>query len=211
MPCAICKIRREKRHCPGVHGDICAICCGEERERTVNCPFDCEYLELAHRHEALEKKDPAGVPSPDIRITNEFLQKNVQVVMTLQHALLQSALEANAIDNDAKEALDGLVRTYKTLESGLYYESRPTNPMAAAIFDGIQRRVNEIRERETERGVHKVVDGQIFKILVLLQHMEYAFNNGRPRGRCFLHNLQITLGNMAAHQAPPEATSLLVS
>jgi len=210
MACAICKTRREKRHCPGVQGEICAICCGEQREETINCPLSCEYLQMAHHHEALEKKDPAGVPNADTRITQEFLQTNVQLVVALQHALLLGAVQTNAVDNDVKEALDGLVRTYKTLDSGLYYDSRPTNPMAGGIFDAIQARVAEIRKLENDRGVHKLLESQIQKVLILLQQMEYAFNNRRSRGRCFLDNLQATLGDLAESQQPDPA-QLIVS
>jgi hypothetical protein len=211
MACAICKTRREKRHCPGVQGEICAICCGEQREETVDCPLDCEYLQIGHQHEALAKKDPAGVPNPEVRISREFLKKNVELVMALQHAIVVAAVERNAIDYDVKEALDGLTRTYKTLDSGLYYESRPSNPMAAAIFDAIQQRVAEIRKAEEERGVHKLLNSQVFTILVLLQHMEYAFNNGRKRGRCFLENLVTTMADVAQSQPPGPTSSLLVS
>jgi len=210
MACAICKTRREKRHCPGVQGDICAICCGEQREETIDCPLDCEYLQIAHRHEALEKKDPAGMPNAEVRITNDFLRKNVELVIALQHAILVASIARNAIDNDVKEALDGLARTYKTLGSGLYYESRPANPIAGAIFDAIQERVAELRKAENERGVHKILDSQILNVVVLLQQMEYAFNNGRRRGRCFLENLRNTLEDVAQEQTPAP-TSLLVS
>jgi hypothetical protein len=210
MSCAICNTRREKRQCPGIHGNICAICCGEQREETVRCPLDCEYLQTAHQHEALEKKDPAGVPNADARVDRAFLQKNVQLVVTLQHALLVAALQNEAIDNDVKEALDGLVRTYKTLGSGLYYESRPTNPMAAAVFDGIQQRVAEIRKLEDDRGMHKVTDNQVLTVLILLQQMEYAFNNRRTRGRCFLDHLRTNLRGVADQHAADPA-QLIVS
>ena len=44
MNCAICETRRPRRYCPGVRGEICAICCGTAREVTVDCPLDCPYL-----------------------------------------------------------------------------------------------------------------------------------------------------------------------
>jgi hypothetical protein len=212
MACAICNIRREKRACPGVRGQICAICCGEQREETISCPLDCEYLQIAHRKEALEKKDPAGVPNADVRIERDFLRKNAELITSLQHALLLSAFENDAIDSDIKEALDGLFKTYKTLDSGLFYESRPANPIAAAIFAALQNRVTGIRQAEGERGMHKITDSQIRSVLVLLQHMEYAFNNGRRKGRCFIHNLRTSLAGVAdPQQAQRDPASLIVS
>jgi hypothetical protein len=209
MACAICKTRREKRHCPGVQGDICAICCGEQREETVACPLDCEYLQIAHMQE-VPRKNPDNMPNPDFRVSDDFLRKNVELILSLQHALLVAALTSDAIDSDVKEALEALIRTYKTLESGIYYESRPANPMAASIFLGLQERVAEIREAESERGVHKVLDSHVLTILVFLQQMEFAFNNGRRKGRCFLNNLRATMAE-AAEQQPAEPASLIVS
>jgi hypothetical protein len=210
MACAICNNRREKRHCPGVQGEICTICCGEQREETIACPFDCEYLRIARQHENQQKKDPAGMPSPASRMSSDFMKKNVQLVTVIQHATLMASLRVNAVDNDVKEALDGLVRTYRTLESGLYYESRPANPMAAAVFDAIQHRVAELRQAESQSGVHKILDSQILTILVFLQQMEYAFNNGRKKGRCFLDNLRRALGRYSDERKPDPAP-LLVS
>jgi hypothetical protein len=210
MACAICNIRREKRHCPGLPGEICAICCGEQREETISCPLDCEYLQLAHLSESRDTKDPAGIPNRDFRLSRDFLEKNVELVIALQHALLVGAIENNAIDNDVKEALDGLVRTYRTLGSGLVYESRPSNPIAGLVYDAIQRRVTEIRDSENERGVHKLQDTQVLSIVVFLAQMEYAFNNGRKRGRSFLHNLGATMASIAAQQRP-ETSPLIVS
>lgn len=194
----------------GGSGEICAICCGEEREETVNCPLDCEYLQIAHTQEGREKKDPAGLPNRDVRVTQEFLVKNIEFVTAVQLALVGTAMGNNAIDNDVKEALDGLVRTYRTLGSGLYYESKPVNPIAAALFDVVQQRVAEVRQGENERGVHKLLDSQILSILVFLQQMEYTFNNGRKRGRAFLENLRSAMAEVL-HQPEPDPGSLIVS
>jgi hypothetical protein len=210
MACAICKTRREKRHCPGVRDEICAICCGEEREETVACPLDCEYLHIAHHQETRERKDPAAMPNHDFRISQAALEKNLELIMAMQLAILVPALDRNAIDNDVKQALDGLVRTYKTLDSGLYYDSRPANPIAAAIFDAVQQRVTELRQAENERGVHKILDSQVLTVLVFLQQMEYTFNNDRKRGRCFIDNLRTTMAGVPYGQEP-DPSPLIVS
>ena len=207
MACAICKHRREKRHCPGIQGEICAICCGEQREESIACPFECPYLEQAHERESLDH-DPAGLPNRDFPIPKNFLDKNVELLMTLQHAVLKTAIERGAVDSDAREALGGLVRTYQTMSSGLYYESRPANPIAAAMFDAVQARVAEIRKLENERGVHRLQDSQILTVLVFLQHLEYGLNNGRKRGRSFLHNLLGTMMGFAGEMQAAESAPL---
>src|SRR3954452_4557994 len=73
MACAICETRRPRRFCPGVRGDICSICCGTEREMTVHCPFECEYLQEARLHDKPATIDPAEIPNRDVRITEKFV------------------------------------------------------------------------------------------------------------------------------------------
>src|SRR5512135_3645036 len=51
VSCAICHERREKRFCPAVHDRICPICCGTEREVTLDCPSQCPYLQQARKNE----------------------------------------------------------------------------------------------------------------------------------------------------------------
>src|SRR3954447_6663195 len=72
--CAICRKRRPRRFCPGVNGDICPICCGTEREVTVNCPLDCIYLQEARHHEQLV--DVVSIPNADIKVDESFLRRN---------------------------------------------------------------------------------------------------------------------------------------
>ena len=210
MACAICNIRREKRHCPGVRGEICAICCGEQREETISCPFDCEYLRAARDREDRSGKDPAKIPNPEFRVSSNFINTNFPLIASLQEAVFMGALQVDAVDDDVKEALEGLDKTYKTLGSGLYYESRPTNPLAAGVYDAVQQRVAEIRQKESERGIHRLQDSQIHSVLMFLGQMEYALNNGRKRGRAYLDGLRETLEATPATQEP-DAGSLIVS
>ena len=49
--CPICSKRRPERFCPAKGKKICAVCCGTEREVTLDCPTDCNYLIKAHQYE----------------------------------------------------------------------------------------------------------------------------------------------------------------
>ena len=51
-----------------------------------------------------------------------------------------------AVDYDVREALEALIRTYRTLESGVYYESVPANPLAANIYRTRAERGGRISE-----------------------------------------------------------------
>src|ERR1700730_16487621 len=112
MACAICEIRRPRRFCPGVRGDICTICCGTEREETINCPLECEYLREAHQHEHGAGFDMSQAPNRDIDISEEFVTKHYQLIDYLSIELLRVMLEIpGAVDFDAREALESLIRT----------------------------------------------------------------------------------------------------
>jgi len=206
MACAICETRRPRRFCPGVRGDICAICCGAEREVSVSCPFDCEYLIAARRHEKPAEFDPASVPNQDIRVTEQFLTERQDLLTFVGNVVLGASLDTpGAVDNDVREAIEGLIRTYRTLASGVYYESLPPNPLAANIFRSVQNAIAEYRQREQqELGMSRTRDADLLGVLVFLQRLEFDRNNARPRGRAFLHSLY-TFYSERGGAAPPAA------
>jgi hypothetical protein len=186
--CRICETRKPRRSCPGVGGDICALCCGSEREVTVNCPLDCEYLLEARRHERENEVDPDQFPNRDVRITETFLRDHADLLTYSARALLEASLTTTGVgDNDVREALEAMIRTLRTAESGLIYESRPQNPYADAVVQKFQQSLEQLREHlRRELGMHTVRDAEVLGVLVFLQRMELTHNNGRRRGRAFL-------------------------
>ena len=158
----------------------------------MTCPLDCEYLRDARRHEKPAPMDATNIPNQDIRIPEKFLEENEPLLAFLGGSLAAAALEtAGACDTDARDALEALVRTYRTLQSGVYYETRPDNTLARPLFDRVQGAVAEFRKREQESlGMPKTRDGDILRLLVFLQHLEFDRHNGRPRGRAFIDLLR---------------------
>jgi hypothetical protein len=211
MTCKICELRRPKRFCPAVRGQICSLCCGREREMTLDCPLDCEYLQEARKHDRPVPVDPDQFPNQDIRITDTFLRDREQLLLAMGRAVLAAALETpGAVDYDVREALAALIRTYRTLESGLYYETRPENPVAAELCRRIQEAVAEFRKAETERlQMTKTRDNDVLGLLIFLQRLEIDRNNGRKRGRAFVDFLR---GQFPAGpgELAPASTSLIV-
>src|SRR5438874_13255272 len=103
MPCAICKTRRARRWCPGVRGESCALCCGTEREVTVDCPLDCEFLREARRHERPAVMDLEQAPNRDIRITEQFVAEHRELSAFLGRALAEAAFSTpGAVDLDLR-------------------------------------------------------------------------------------------------------------
>jgi hypothetical protein len=169
-----------------VGGDICTACCGSQREVTIDCPRDCSYLREARLHEAKPELDPALIPNQDIRLTEEFMRAQDHVLLWLTNALVRAMEGGKAVDTDAREALEALIRTYRTLESGLIYESRPQNPYAAGVQEALKKSITELRQAVTERtGMNTLRDSDVLGVLVFLQRLEYQHNNGRRRGRAF--------------------------
>ena len=162
-----------------------------EREETVSCPLDCSYLQQAHEIER-EKAPalPAGqISNPDIKVSDNFLEENEKLLGFLGSSLMEAALDTEgAIDNDAREALEALIMTYRTLQSGIYYESRPQNLLAAEICLSVREDLKAF-ERE-----HKIRDVAVLGVLVFLQRIELKLNNGRKKGRAFIDFLQGFVG-----------------
>lgn len=206
MPCKICATRRPRRFCPGVNGEICTVCCGTGREETVSCPLDCPYLREARTHEKPRDVDPKQIPNVDIEVTDSFLHRNEPLLVVLMHTLAHAMEETpGAVDYDAREALDALARTYRTRESGLYYETKPSNLLAAGIQERIQQAADEFRKNAAERyGLTTLRDADVLGALAFLQRVEYQVNNGRKRGRAFLDFLhgQLPDETPAPGQAP---------
>ena len=159
---------------------------------TLHCPLDCEYLQEARKHEHPEPVNPDQFPNQDIRMSETFLRDNEGLLVELGRTLIRAALETpGAVDNDVREALAALIRTHRTLDSGLYYETRPDNPIAAELSRRIQAAAAEFRRAETERlGMSKTRDRDVLGLLVFLQRLEIDRNNGRKLGRRFIDFLR---------------------
>ena len=207
LKCKICELRKPRRYCPGVKGDICSICCGNEREQSIDCPLDCPYLQEARQHERPLEIDPKTIPNQDIRVGDQFLHDHKELFTLTTGVVFRAAMETpGAIDYDLRDALESLIRTHRTLASGLYYDSRPVNPIAAALYDKIREGQDEAREILVQKG-RTPRDSEFLGVLVYLQREELALNNGRRRGRAFIDLLR---GMFPKYQAPAQTSSPLI-
>jgi len=190
MKCRLCDTRKPRRYCPGVSGDICSICCGDKREVTVDCPLDCQYLAEARLHEKLAEINPEEIPNRDIRVSEEFLRDHEPLLIFLGAKILEAVLATpGAVDSDVRDALESLIRTHRTLQSGLYYETKPSNLIAASIHEKVQEAIALLRKELSEKGAPALRDAEVLGTLVFLQHVALSRNNGRPRGRALISYL----------------------
>lgn len=202
MTCSLCESRKAKRYCPAVRQEICPQCCGQEREETLDCPLDCTYLLESRGRERRPGLHPDDFPHKEVRITDNFLRDNEELLTAAAQAVLTASFHTpGAVDHDARDALDALVRTYKTLESGVYYQTMPQSPLAASIVNGIQQLLQQFRQEETQRtGVTRTRDTDVLGVLVFLLRMALDEDNGRKFCKRFLHNLYL-------HFQPAQPTS----
>jgi len=202
MACAICQNRRPRRYCPGVEGEICSQCCGTEREISVTCPFECQFLQESRKRDAAPPLEVPDPPNQDIRVSEKMLEQHQDFVAFLSHHLVQAALSVPGIvDFDAREALDALIRTWRTRQSGIYYETLPQGRPGLHLYRAMQEGLEEFRRMESQNGFSKTGASTVLLALVFLQRLELDRNNGRQRGRAFLNLLWDFYG------APPKESS----
>jgi len=202
--CKLCGKRRARRRCPAVHGDICTICCGTEREVSLSCPLECEYLQEAHRREKPILVDEKQLSDPDVPVTEEFLREHEELLLFCMVSLVHAALRtASATDADALEALEAQIKTYRTAESGLLYETWPVNTIAAAVQRAFSESLADYQKIRAERESLHFRNAEILAVLVFLRRMGQQNQNGRSRGRMYLDLLKQMTPATVGDERPP--------
>jgi hypothetical protein len=216
VSCPICNVRKEKRFCPAVHGRICAQCCGEQREVTLDCPSDCPYLQQAREHEKardVSELDRAAL-FPQVEITEQFLYEREHLLLGISFALAKSARAYRALaDRDLIAALTSLANSYETLvNSSLIYEQRTANLEHQAITAEIEQMVKEFREAEQKHiGLTRLRDSEVLKALVFLLRLGLGRTSGRPKSRAFVDFLFAQFPEkQSAIAAPEDAGSRII-
>jgi len=79
-----------------------------------------------------------------------------------------------------------MIQTYRTMASGLIYETRPPNPYAVDLQEALKSTIEDLRKRiEEESPTHSVKDSDLMGTLIFLQRLGLQYDNGRRRGRVF--------------------------
>ena len=194
MSCVICKIRKEKRFCPAVHGRICPQCCGEQREVTLECPLDCPYLIQAREHEkprSADQIDPAAL-FLQIEVSDQFMYQHEHLLMGLTYALAKAARGDRSLhDQDLIAALTMLAKSYeRRVNSGLHYEQPLTSNSQRRAANEVETMVREYREAEQKHmGYSSLRDSEVLNGLVFLVRLAHGRTSGRPKSRAFVEFL----------------------
>lgn len=195
MNCPICEKRPSKRFCPSKGEKICAVCCGREREVTIDCPSDCPHLVAARRYEAEHRKPipPEEFPYRDVEFPVDFVYERWPVVSGIASSILNFQLQNKDVnDGVVRAALEALAETYRTLGTGIYYERPPDATLPRALYAHIAQFFQEFRKQESAQpGLSSLKDSDVFHLLAFLLRVLRREANGRPRSRAFLDFLRV--------------------
>lgn len=199
-----------------MHGKICALCCGTEREVTLDCPSTCEYLQEARRHEkprelTAEEREQLF---PKIEVKQSFVYEREPLVVGLTFSIAKSAkFEPSINDRDAIAAVAALAKRYETaVGSGLIYQNATANVLQQRIQDEMEQMIKEYRELEQKHlGYSSLRDSEILQALVFIVRMGYAKTSDRPRSKAFIEFLFARFPeDKTSVAAPAQGSSLIL-
>ncbi len=192
MLCPICQKRKPGRFCPAKAEKICAICCGTEREVTIDCPADCACLVSAHRYEDQHPRPlPASIPLLDVRLSSEVVQRHPQVLSAMAFTIAKfCAAQPATTDPDVLAAIQALAESYKTLVAGIVYEQPPVMALQHELYDALAVFLSETKQQPDRVSSGPIKDSELFQLLVFLFRMGLLRTNGRPRSRRFIEFLR---------------------
>jgi hypothetical protein len=193
VACPICEKRKLERFCPAKGEKICAVCCGREREVSIDCPVDCTYLVAAHRYEDDHQRSlPADTPLLDVELPQDLLHTHQQLMTAIAFSVAKfCASQPTVHDVDVLSAIQALAETYKTLDSGIVYEKPPEAPLPRELYVAVTAYLDEVKKQLAEQASSvKLKDLDVFYLLVFLYRMGLLRTNGRPRSRRYIEFLR---------------------
>ena len=195
MICPICHKRKAKRYCPAKSQKICAICCGTEREVTIDCPSDCVYLIASRQHHVERREmDWEKVPFNDREISPRVLEAHEDLLLRLSYAIGVFARDHSAtIDSDVQVALQALAENYETLVSGIVYEKPLDQLLQRELYEALKLAVKEYKQADAGQVMiasTSPMDRAIRDVLIYLTQLAAVRSNGRPKSRAFIDSLR---------------------
>jgi hypothetical protein len=143
MKCVLCNQRKGKRPCPAKNAGICGQCCGEKRILEIECPEGCEYLKAGRDRETSQEG------ARHFRVSDPFEQEKIARVVENHEPVLADLQTIIAVerqysrdltDQDVAEALDCLLKTLRTEDHGVLYETTAENLRA----EGLRRQFSSL-------------------------------------------------------------------
>jgi len=132
VSCPICQKRKAGRFCPAKAEKICAVCCGTEREVTIDCPADCAYLLSAHRYEEQHSHPlPANTPLLDVRLSSDIVHRHPQLLSGVAFTIAKffAARTSRSVVAGCKALLNRIKRLRQAS-----FTSNPPSPPCSTDF-----------------------------------------------------------------------------
>lgn len=184
--CPLCGKRTAARNCPARATKICSVCCGTKREVEIDCPADCGYLAQGRAWEAGRQEPPSRVNT----FGEQFLSRHGATIGAMVQAVIEERAASPALlDSDVMAALAALRATLRTLDSGLYYDTRPEGSLAAAsLYRRLKTLLDDwIRTQSPDSDDPRVLKvSEASAILGFLESTGQHHGSDRRRSRRFL-------------------------
>ena len=130
--CPLCERRAARRECPALGRRICSVCCGTKREVEIDCPADCVHLTRGRRWE--EQHPASGSRAPRIDTSGLLERHGPPISALVAEIVAERASTPSLVDGDVIAALEALRVTLRTLDAGIYYETRPEGLAAGVLY-----------------------------------------------------------------------------
>jgi hypothetical protein len=208
--CPICQKRKPGRFCPAKAETICAVCCGTEREVSIDCPADCGYLLSAHRYEDQHQRTlPTDTPLLDVRLVEDLVPTHQQLLSALAFTIAKFCAEHHdATDPDLLAAIESLANSYKTLSSGIVYEQLPVLPVQRDLYTALSQFLETTKQPTPQTSFGLAKNSEIFQLLVFLYRMGLLHTNGRSRARRYIEFLRAQFPD--AHELKKEESRIIL-
>ncbi len=172
--CNFCGNRKANRFCPALTRLICSRCCGRNRQKSIDCPDNCNFL-IVSRRQALKKL-------VNFQGDGEFEVAQFEVLHNLRLGLIKSRERARftLTVEEVLSAINNAVETLRIRFSGLLYDFRSPNPNVQQTTEAILEIVQG--HEKGDRGLKKV---ELSDILRCLQYIKRQIGAFQERGADF--------------------------
>jgi len=201
--CPLCEVRKAKRACPAKAALICPVCCGEKREREISCPADCVYLQTGRQYESVRLAGRSPLPPRTPKLWEPaFLQRYYGVTLSIWKVLSEErARLIEMTDQDVRLALEGLLKTFQTLENGIYYDHAPDAFGAKSIYQAVRAYLDKANT-SLDEDIPRLKISEILDCLQLQKELFDAISLPRPKSRAFLDHVQSNVSKAFPSQSP---------
>lgn len=160
--CVVCLQKKGNRLCIALTERICSACCGQKRQKEIDCPEECAYLTMGQKF-TKEKEEKSLLSGK--RMTDEFTDRYLDVLQNIEFAISTTARKRQDVcDRNVKEALEEALRYYNSLSKKTEYRKPLMPDNTREIYEAIVA-ILKWRETKTKLFVGKLSNEEIIKCL----------------------------------------------